>query len=281
MLLEVNLYIDVIFAVNFVMNFIIFFATKKLLRLNTTHIRMCVASFIASITYCVAIVYFEFNTVNKIILSGLIFIIPIIVGFRPKSIVELFKIIISVYIVSTFVGGVTFATMYYINTNSYIQNFIYVATNKITIKLLIFSVIFSYLLIKASSVILNQYFTKSKIYIVQILKNKNVVTLKGIIDTGNSLYEPKSFKPVLVSEYEILKDMLQKDFDDDVDTYNIPYKSVGEANGKLTGVMFDKVVILNNKLGDLVLENQIIAIYKGKFTNNDEYNMLIHPRILG
>ncbi|HCC08116.1 MAG TPA: hypothetical protein DEP72_08190 [Clostridiales bacterium] len=281
MLLEVNLYIDVIFAVNFVMNFIIFFATKKLLRLNTTCIRMLVASIIASITYCVAIVYFEFNTFNKIILTGLIFIVPIIVGFRPKSIVESFKIIISVYIVSTFVGGVTFATMYYINTNSYIQNFIYVATNKITIRLLVFSVIFSYLLIKASSVILNQYFAKSKIYIVQILKNKNIVTLKGIIDTGNSLYDPKSFKPVLVSEYDKLKEILHEDFADREDTYNIPYKSVGEANGKLIGVMFDKVIIFNNKLGDLVLENQIIAIYKGKFTNNDEYNMLIHPRILG
>ena len=281
MLLEIDLYIDIIFLINFIMDFLIFFLTKKLLRINTTYIRLGISSATAAVTYCIAIVYFEFTIVNKIILSLLIFIVPIIIGFRPKGIVELFKILISVYIMTVIVGGVTFASMYYISTNSYMQNFIFAATSRSTLRLLIFSVLFCYALLKIISVILNQYFIKNKIYPVQISQNKNTAIAKGIIDTGNSLYEPQSFKPVLVSEYEVLKELLPENFETSNEVCKIPYKSVGEANGTLIGVKFDKVVIFDKNIGNLVIENQTIGIYKGKLTNNDEYNILLHPRILG
>lgn len=91
------------------------------------------------------------------------------------------------------------------------------------------------------------------------------VALAALLDTGNSLTDPLTGHPVIIAEYESLKDLLPERARRAIDTHGlengaavlgemgegireghfriIPYRSVGRSNGQLIGFRPDEVMI--------------------------------------
>lgn len=113
-----------------------------------------------------------------------------------------------------------------------------------------------------------------------IIKGKSV-KIKGYIDSGNTLKDPLTNKPVIIVEQSKLEEIIGKDFfeggDENFKIRFIPFKSIGKQNGMLTGIQPDLIYINHNE--DIIkTKNVIIGIYDKKISKN--YSALIGLELL-
>jgi len=155
-------------------------------------------------------------------------------------------------------------------------------------------------ILKNSWIRLNQ---KNCLTDVTINLNNKKAHLRALIDTGNSLKEPISQKPVIIAEYSALKAILpelvkkvyseNKELDlnyvanimeklgDQIKLRLIPFKSLGNENGILIGFVPDSIDIYFDDETREMTDDIVVAIYNNKLTMDEEYNGLLHPEILG
>ena len=131
--------------------------------------------------------------------------------------------------------------------------------------------------------------------------DKKQLCLDALVDTGNSLKDPITNAPVMITEYETIKlllpDEVQNIFErrseNNLDAIAeimsiskwaarfriIPFKSLGRENGMLIGFRPDIITIFDSERR-IQLKNIIIAIYRQNLSKDREYNALIHPEML-
>jgi len=108
---------------------------------------------------------------------------------------------------------------------------------------------------------------------VQLKSEKGIIHIKGIIDTGNSLVEPISKKPVCLLEESVLQKLIEKESA----LYRaIPYRSVGCEKGILFGVEIPEIQITYDK-EVLSWKKVICAGVNHKLSTRGTYQMIIHP----
>lgn len=98
----------------------------------------------------------------------------------------------------------------------------------------------------------------------------------GFLDSGNSLKEPITGKPVvLVSESFIEKYHLDTSY-----FFAIPYHAIGTEEGILKAIRIEELV-LQEKSGERHMKEVLLGIYQGKLCKNHSYQMLLHPSLYG
>ncbi len=116
------------------------------------------------------------------------------------------------------------------------------------------------------------------------------------MDTGNSLVDPLTLKPVIVAEYKMLKSLFSEDVRlslDQLESQNltwimsdivqkgvparlIPFSSLGKSNGMLIGFVPDKAEIHDN-CGVRVLDKCVVGIYNKQLSKDRSYGALLNP----
>ncbi len=116
-----------------------------------------------------------------------------------------------------------------------------------------------------------------RIYMVTITENSEHIELKALFDTGNSLTEPMSQKPVsIIEENETIKLWLAAQ----PERYRvIPFRSIGKEHGILEGTMVDELIIWK-KDRQIVHKDVIVALYKGKLSKDGSYQMILNQGLL-
>ncbi len=109
------------------------------------------------------------------------------------------------------------------------------------------------------------------------LYGKDVVKVDALLDTGNSLTEPISGKPVAVLDKEIF----EKAFGDEKPTVfrMIPYHSIGKRSGVLCGYLLDKIKV-ETQDGTKEYREIYIGISDDIISESNTYKMILHPGIL-
>ncbi|NLK43078.1 MAG: sigma-E processing peptidase SpoIIGA, partial [Tissierellia bacterium] len=142
---------------------------------------------------------------------------------------------------------------------------------------------------------------EKELFEVNIYFDSKNTSLIALMDTGNSLLEPLSKLPVLIVEYEIIKeiipqrlrqvfdegqeeDLLQiqyiiEDLKEKTIIRLIPFKTIGSKKGMLIGFKPDYIEIIKNSRST-ICDNLIIGIFKGKLTTDDQYRGLLSLEIL-
>ncbi|MCW7999704.1 hypothetical protein CFK35_17655 [Clostridium sp. cpc1] len=127
----------------------------------------------------------------------------------------------------------------------------------------------------------------------------NIVAL---VDTGNSLKEPISQRPVIIVEFFAIKDLLpekvqnlfleNEDLDldeitdimiesvDEIKLRIIPFKAIGTENGMLLGFKPDEILIMDESTEKKIEEEIVVGIYNNKLSNDNKYKGLLNPEIL-
>lgn len=102
----------------------------------------------------------------------------------------------------------------------------------------------------------------------------NGIWLNALIDTGNSLREPVSGKPVSVVDADSFEQLNGVKRPEKLKV--IPYRSIGRENGMMEGYEVPEIVIDN---GEELLRQQkvIVGISKAKVSANGRYQMILHP----
>lgn len=124
------------------------------------------------------------------------------------------------------------------------------------------------------------------------------VTVKGLIDSGNQLYDPITKKPVMIAEAEKLMTVFPESMHQVISNRNpmeavtaieqkewigrlkiIPYRSVGQDLQLLLAVIADEVVI-HTKEESLMLSRPLIGLNHSRLSSEDDYQCIIHPKMI-
>ena len=223
-----KIYIELIFIINFLLDFMILYGVKHLLKRKINNYRLVLGSLFGSFT--ILILFIKVSTIELFILKIILSIFIILISFGIKNI---YQNILYFYLISIIIGG-----------------FIYLfdlQNNKFYLLLLIFlTPIFLYLIIKELIQIKINYKDK---YQVTIIINNKKYNLDGFIDTGNRLIDNISNKSIILTNLNIkYKEVIY-----------VPYKALN-TEGIIPCIKPDKVIIEEKEFN-----NYLIGLSKDKF----------------
>ena len=295
-------YIEYLLIENIIINFIILYVTKGITRTETSKLRIFIASLVGSL-YTLVAFFPSLEFMVKFSIKFSISVLMIILTFNPAGLKLFLKQISVFYVISFAFAGAIIGIFYILNNNLDLTKFSFQSSDEL-MKFLVIGIIVAILLIRymlkfhQARINKEQYITN----IVIGLNNKEVELL-ALIDTGNSLKEPISQMPVIIVEYDALQNILpklvrdmylhKKELDLEVMTYImekmnedikfrlIPFKSIGNENGILIGFKPDSIKIYLDDGPKELKGDIIVAIYNDKLAEDEQYNGLLHPEILG
>ncbi|AST58732.1 sigma-E processing peptidase SpoIIGA [Thermoanaerobacterium thermosaccharolyticum] len=279
------MYVDVIFLENLIINYIILYLTKRFSKSKARNINLFFSSLLGA-SYVILIFFSLPNIIYSLPFKIIISILMIIITFGYKKLYEFIKIMSIFYLISFIVGGAAFALIYLANFD----------LKQIIIGALFISILLIYI---GWGYISKKNLESDIIHVIQIDMNNIKKDIKAILDTGNTLHDPLSNYPVVIVEYNALKDLLPegvkslfdrgtindifeipKVVDDDgwLKRFRlVPYNSIGTDSGMMVGFIPDNLIIDGNKKS---FKNVIIGIYLKRLNATGDYEALIGSELL-
>lgn len=278
-------YIDVLFLINFSVNYFLLYITEKVLFLNTKRIRKIIGASIGGIYSC--LIFFPELSGMYTFYSKVIFSL-IITGqtFGIKKI-KLFMKTVAVFYISSFIlCGVTFALLFVtegfegmeIRTNNGVFYF------DLPWKVLFFGGSVCFGVMKMIKKMISSQ--KGTIYKeVKINLKEKAVTLPGLVDTGNRLTDHMG-NNVIVCEYQAIRTLIGSDMKVffEKDTYEIeendlkeltnirliPFTSIGKSSGIMKGFICDSIEVDNKEYKKIT-----VAVHPGTLSSDCDYKVLL------
>ena len=256
-------YADEFFIVNFLTDCWICMILKVLTHCPATRWKIILVSALESLFATILICVQMPWQLKMILIHMLINPAGILLLYTKKNTTKKITAYLYTYIIAAVLGGIFQAIKSIIDLNLISMSII---------------LVFSYMVIVVISQKNKAEIYKEKKYVdVKITVKGNEIDVKGLIDTGNSLVEPITKKPVSVIEYEAVKQIEDKMMKEGV--YIIPYKSVGKENGMLIGIRIDRMTINCDK-EEYIIEKPIIAISQESVSAKEEYKIIINPLLV-
>lgn len=274
-----TVYIDVLFVINFIINYLVLFATAKILALSFRRIRLLLAAALGAL-YAVFSFFpsfsFLFSAFGKLLSA---FFIVLISFGRRRLISSLLTFLLS----SLLFGGLLLA-LSFVAKDSFVevQNGIYYID--ISITLLLSSSLASYILLRLAFSRRGSVSSRS-IVSVTVENCGKRATIPTLCDTGNSLRDPKSGSRVLVSDLETLQGVLPENSREILEKHAgyfplalsslpgfrlIPYKTVGSAFSLILAFAPERLYI-ENKLET----GALCAISEAPVSDGSGYHAII------
>ena len=179
------IYIDELILLNFIIDFLILKTTSKILKLNTTTLKIILSSLAGEIS--LLYLFVNLNNIELTLFKITIGIIMNLIAFGFNDIKEFIKNLVYFYMFSFFLGG----TLYYLKIESLVKYQYYLLLIPLIMNIL------KYFTYNLKNIINLRH--KVTIY----LKNGKVLYLHGYMDTVNTLKDPYSNKNVIIINKEI------------------------------------------------------------------------------
>ncbi len=283
------IYIDVLLCVNLLINYVILILEAKLLNLRIKRKRLILSALMGSF-YSIFIFFDQINLLISLFIKLLMSITIILIAYGFINTRSFVKSIVTFYFINFIFGGIIFCIWYFISPKGiFIKNGI--VYFDISPTFLILSTVVIYFSIKIYQYFLGENDLHNSVCDLEILNKGRIVELFAKVDTGNSLKEPFSNKPVIVAEYESLKDILPPEvknyIQDNVEDWTakgkktsllrvIPYSTVS-GEGLLPAFIPEKVTIrYKNKT---YIKESFLAISKRNLFLGD-YKALVPPDLI-
>jgi stage II sporulation protein GA (sporulation sigma-E factor processing peptidase) len=281
-----KVYLDLTFLNNFIMDFIILWATSRLSGLKPNHTRLAIAAAMGA-AYAVGYVWLTksllFSLTGKIVFS----LLMVIIAINPVRWQDYGKVLLYFYVINFTVAGATIAASSLLE-GSVVENI----SPAIWIVVAIVAAL-------AIGLFAGRY-VKDHL-LPELLKFQVVLRFgnqhcagHGFVDTGNALKDPLTRRPVIVAEYALIKSCLPQDLQHMMEGNQneealleqimssswanrlrlIPFSSIGRKNGMLLGIRADEVV-LNIGSKDIMHKNAVVGIYREQLNPQGNYQLLI------
>lgn len=256
-----TLYADVLFAINFSMDFLALFVCSIILHKKSTKLKLVVSS-LAGALYAVIEVIAPMNQYLSISLSIIVSLLMCLIAFFEKNIKRFILTFVTFWIVSMGLAGAM--SLLYSLLNKLLANVIQNYSQQTAYNGARFFIISAITAIVA--IVFSRTFTSKKdikSVEVSIELDKEIYKFSALCDSGNMLTEPISAKPViLVSSSSKIGNAIKKC--DDMRKRYIPYSDT-TVEGMLLGII-PKRIIVNNVLVDAIVapvEKKSFAEYEG------------------
>jgi len=300
----VEIYLDVLFLENLVVNYLILVVTSKFLKRKTSNLRLFIGALVGA-AYVIPMILFPgikfyYTVFAKFLLSLAI----VAIAFSPEKPVAFVKTLAYFY-VSTFIfAGAAFAFLYFNQNGGFVKNgIVYVFwQSNWTVLFFALSVITVFIIIKICWELVQQRFARDNLLVpLRIAFENKSVDVDALIDTGNSLHDPLTNMPVVVVEFRALKEILPSEISVIFDQYReddlvgitdiisgsrwysrfrlIPFTSLGKENGMLIGFKPDYIQIGKEEERKGIYD-VIVGIYNRSLSKNERYRALLNPELV-
>lgn len=98
----------------------------------------------------------------------------------------------------------------------------------------------------------------------------------GLMDSGNSLCEPITGKPVVIVEAQVLQEHDIRPEENGF--FAIPYHAIGTEKGIMKGVLADELEIQGER-EERKWNRVMLGIYEGKVSQTQKYQVILHPKL--
>ncbi len=245
------LYADVLFAINFSMDFLALFITLKIMHKRLYKLRILLSALIGGTYSVIEMVIESKSLMFEICINVLVALIMCIICFKESKIGRFIVSYAMFWGVSALMGG--FMSLIFSIFNkifyTYIVNSKFINTNSYNGVRFIIVALISIL----ASILVTRIFNSKrsiKNVKIEIEFENNLYSLNGLCDSGNLLSEPLSGKSViLLSCSSLLGGEIKKQ--PEYKMRYIPYSSVS-ANGILKGIIPKKIIINDSEVDAII-----------------------------
>lgn len=296
-----ELYIDVIFLINLIMVYFILWIVSRLIRRNISKKRILASSGIGALIYCFLMLFVVYDRGINFITAMADILLTVYICFKPKDIKNYLKLFVLTNISAFILGGGGMAVFYYTNIGYYVGNMLTFGLKNISVKLLIgfffiFYFVLNFIFIRYKEM-LEQ---KQSFADIRLKINHKQIEIRALIDTGNSMKEPCENRPVIIAEFESIKNALPEKlrllyYEDKQNNLSelikiiddlkyemkftlIPFSSLGKANGVILALRAEKADIIAEKR--IEINMPFVAICKDSLSVNNRFNSIISPELL-
>ena len=268
----VEIYLDVLFGINFIMDCLVIFIVNKICKYAATYFKIFISAAFGAIWSVIAVIMpinirWFINICTYILVSYVM--IRICAGrCGIKSVIKGVGIL---YAVTLTLGGAIHVLYYYTYTGWLIKHIV-VRDNRLIIFVLIsvVLVVLIYLeLIRAKT------YNSCKCHLICVISGEKV-EMMGYIDTGNVLIDPIYKKPVTVVEKSTFSNILSKIKDYTTVKYHlIPFNSLGCEHGLMEVIAVDTMYIYYGSKKETI-NGALVGLITGKLSTDGEYTALIN-----
>ena len=265
-------------VINFSMDFLSLYITSKLLHIKPNHFKLSLSA-ITGALYALAILFFNPNVFINFIFSILTAFLLSLIAFGKQTIKNNIKNTCVFFAVNFALGGGITAICNTLNIwknsrNIMINGTFDVLYGDLPFGLLIILAIICGLFSFLSGKIIRKRNTTKECELI-ITLNKQSITLKGLIDSGNLLKEPISGKPVIIATFNSLRKIIPIELFDLFKNKgtNIPHKCEYISRIRIipTSTINDRNVLFGIFPDSVILDKKIVDVYIAITNDKDDF----------
>lgn len=288
-------YIDVLFAVNLIIDYFLLLATSGILHRHERRLRLFAGALIGAV-YSLFIyfpqVQFLYSAAVKILASLLI----VAVSFHFSTLRGLLKLLIVFYAVSFLFGGIIFAVWLFAAPPGLLvrNGVVYFDIDPVALILLGGA---SYAAVRLTERLIRRKRSLGCTCELVIAVGESSVSLRALVDTGNELFDAISGYPVVIAEYGPLRRLIPPPLGEVFRSGGagstgallasgwagrfrmIPYSSVG--SGGLLPAFRPDTLILRTGEKEYKTKEVLVAVTADKLSDVGNYHALVGPSLLG
>ena len=277
-----TIYLDVLFCVNFIIDYIILVSVKKFLMLNIRRIRLLCGAAVGGLSsFCVLLP--SMPAWLSMLFQGTSAVLLTAAAFLPTKRVIWFKASAAFFFISfCFCGLMTAILILFSPQNVVVRNnTVYIGISPV---MLVAMTLICYMIMRIIFRITGRSMPQQMKCRVKVSYKGKTVETDGTIDTGNTLHEPFSGECVIVSKAELFRQILDAEYFMKLSKEGsipegvrlVPFSSVGGC-GVIPAFKPSSVKIINNSTESEV--SAYIALCSDKNMTN-EVNMLIPAELI-
>lgn len=256
-----ELYIDVFFLVNFMMDYLMLLIEKKILKCSATHGNICIGavlgSLMTSVIICLPIPY---AFIKFMLFHIVVNTVMIRVGLKIKFGKTFLKAIVMLYISGFLLGGVF----------TYLHQYIRITSLFFAVAMASYYVVLGIFKLLGSTIRSGRYQCSVDLYM-----NDKKHTVEAIIDTGNGLTDVVTGDPVSILGKSAATELLAEEKMRGIRF--IPYHSIGKSEGILPVIRLDKMCVHNQET--YWIEKPLIGIAEEEISEHGECKLILNPDI--
>lgn len=297
-----DIYIDVLFLENVIVNFFILLLTAKFSKQRTSSLRLTIGAVLGA-SYVIVLILLPGMKIYGTAAAKIVLSLAIVaVTFAPGKAKAFFKLLALFYLSTFIFAGASFAFIYFNQNGGFVRNGIVYVFWRSRWVVLILSFAMVGIIIRIFYEIIQNKFVREKLLMpLKISFENKMIEMAALVDTGNSLHDPLTNMPVVVVEFLAIKDILPLEIQDifrdsreeDLDNISdvvsrskwfsrfrlIPFTSLGKENGMLIGFKPDYIEIGENE-GKKGVNNVVVGIYNKALSRNEKYKALLSPELV-
>lgn len=295
-----TIYLDVIWALNFLFDTLLLYLTAIILKRGIKYRRLILGGLIGSVIILLSVT--PLNDYSSHPLVKLFFsVLMVLAAFGFKRLKDFFRALMTLYFTTFLIGGALIGVHYFIQYDVRLSPNLVMGSYGDPVSWLF--VLLGFPLAWHFSKTSLERIEMTKIRYDQIIKvsiklGETELNIKGLIDSGNQLYDPISKMPVMfvsLKNYEFDIPESIKKLAEEAESIIlgagmvceewerkiriIPYKVVGTDHQLIIAIKPDEMIIEKDE-ESLLVEKGLVSFTMQSFSSDDAFQCIVHPKML-